>query len=158
MSVWKPNVTVAAIIRRDDRFLLVEEETSDGLRLNNPAGHLERGESIVEAVVREALEETAHDFVPTGWLGTYMSIGARGGEEVTWLRFAFVGTLGAFHADRQLDTGILRTVWLTLDEVRAAEAAGRLRSPLIVRCLEDSLSRAPLPLDALFTHDSVWQA
>ncbi|WP_034412766.1 NUDIX hydrolase [Derxia gummosa] len=158
MSVWKPNVTVAAVIRRDDRFLLVEEETSDGIRLNNPAGHLERGESLTEAVVREALEETAHDFVPTGLLGTYMSIGARGGEEVTWLRFAFTGELGAFHADRRLDDGILRTVWLTLDEVKAAEAEGRLRSPLIVRCLEDSLKRASLPLDAIYTHESVWRS
>jgi len=155
-AVWKPNVTVAAVIRRDDRFLLVEEETADGLRLNNPAGHLEQGESIIEAVVRETLEETAHDFAPTGWLGAYMSRGARGGEPVTWLRFAFVGTLGAFHADRKLDTGIVRTVWLTLDEVRAS--ADRHRSPLVVRTIEDSLARAPLPLDALYAHDSVWQS
>ena len=73
---WKPNVTVAAIIERDGRFLLVEEDTADGLRLNNPAGHLDPGESPIEACVREVLEETAHDFAPAALVGVYM-LGSR---------------------------------------------------------------------------------
>ena len=95
-SRWKPSVTVAAIIERDGRFLLVEEETSDGLKLNNPAGHLDPGESPAEGCAREALEETAHAFTPTGLLGIYLSRFRRPatGEDVTYVRFAFHGELG----------------------------------------------------------------
>ena len=96
---WKPNATVAAIIEQDGRFLLVEEETPDGLRLNNPAGHLDFGESPAVACVRETLEETAYDFTPTSLLGVYMSSPAarEHSEEgdITYMRFAFCGELGA---------------------------------------------------------------
>jgi 8-oxo-dGTP pyrophosphatase MutT (NUDIX family) len=152
-EIWKPSVTVAAIIERDGRFLLVEETTSDGVRLNQPAGHLEHNESLLTAVVRETLEETAHDFIPTALVGTYMSryVSQRLGEDVTYLRFAFCGDLGAAH-DQPLDDGILRTVWMTADEIRASSA--RHRSPLLLQCLEDYLAGQRASLDFVFTHPS----
>ncbi len=93
---WKPNVTAAAIIERDGRFLLVEEETRDGLKLNNPAGHLDPGESPAQACAREALEETAHPFQPTALVGIYLARAqpCGSGEDVTYLRFAFCGRIG----------------------------------------------------------------
>ena len=156
---WKPSVTVAAVIEQDGRFLLVEEHTPEGLRLNNPAGHLDPGESLVDACAREALEETAHAFHPTALVGVYMSrfqrpaIGEQEAEDITYLRFAFGGDLGAFHADRSLDTGIVHTLWLTPDEIRASSA--RHRSPLVVRCLEDYLAGRRYPLELVHTDASV---
>jgi ADP-ribose pyrophosphatase YjhB (NUDIX family) len=154
---WHPSVTVAAIIERDGKFLLVEELTPEGLRLNNPAGHLEQGESLVQACAREALEETAHPFTPTGLLGIYMSRFQRPatGEDITYLRFAFRGSLGAQVAGRQLDEGIVRAVWLTPQEIRASQ--DQHRSPLVVRCLEDWLSGRSLPLDAVSFDQSIWR-
>jgi len=144
---WKPSVTVAAIVERDGRYLLVEEQTADGLRLNNPAGHLEAGESLAQAVVREVLEETAHPFTPDALVGVYLA--RRGGaDDVTYLRFAFTGRVGDALAGRALDTGIERTLWLTPDEVRAS--AARHRSPLVLRCLEDHLAGRRWPLDLLW--------
>lgn len=155
---WKPSVTVAAIIERDGRFLLVEEETPEGLMLNNPAGHLDPGESPVEGCAREALEETTHRFTPTHVLGIYLSRlqRQRPGEEmedITYLRFAFAGTLGDVVPGAQLDTGIVRTVWLTPDEIRAS--AARHRSPLVQRCMEDHLRGQRYPLDLVYTDTSV---
>jgi 8-oxo-dGTP pyrophosphatase MutT (NUDIX family) len=148
---WKPSVTVAAIIERDGRFLLVEEETSDGLRLNNPAGHLDPGESLVEGCAREALEETAHTFTPQFLLGVYLARSPRpDGVVVTYLRFAFGGELGAHQAGRALDTGIVRTLWLTPQEIRAS--AARHRSPLLLRCMEDHLAGVRHPLSVLHTY------
>lgn len=151
---WKPSVTVAAVIEREGRYLLVEEETSEGLRLNNPAGHLDPGESLVEAVAREALEETAHAFVPQALVGVYLARVAREGDDFTYLRFAFAGTLGAFDPARPLDAGIVRTLWLTPDEVRAS--AERHRSPLVVQCMEDHLAGRRHPLALLHAHPSVY--
>ena len=96
-DIWKPSVTVAAIIERQGKFLLVEEETSDGVRFNQPAGHLDPGESLIAAASREALEETAHEFTPDALIGVYMSryISSRTNENVTYLRFAFSGQVGA---------------------------------------------------------------
>ncbi len=152
---WKPSVTVAAIIEREGRFLLVEEETADGLRLNNPAGHLDPGESLVQGCVREALEETTHRFTPTALVGVYLSRMVRPstGEDITFLRFAFSGELGAALADRTLDHGIVRTLWLTPDEMRASRE--RHRSPLVLRCMEDHLRGQRHPLDLLYTDASV---
>lgn len=147
---WKPNATVAAIIEQDGRFLLVEEETPDGLRLNNPAGHLDCGESLPAACVRETLEETAYDFTPTALLGVYMSRPAphshTEGGDITYMRFAFCGELGALHHERRLDDGIVRTLWMTADEIRASTA--RHRNPVVLQCVEDYLkgSRYPLSL------------
>ncbi|RZI41802.1 NUDIX hydrolase [Herbaspirillum sp. HC18] len=153
-DVWKPSVTVAAVIERDGRFLLVEEETSDGVRFNQPAGHLDPNESLIEAVVRETLEEAAHDFKPTALLGMYMSryVSSRTGLDVTYLRFAFTGELGQLH-DRPLDEGILRTVWMTREEMLACQK--KHRSPLVLRCIDDYLAGQRAPLSIIYTHPSV---
>lgn len=150
-DIWKPSVTVAAVIERDGRFLLVEEETSDGICFNQPAGHLDPNESLEQAVVRETLEESAHDFLPTALIGMYMSryLSSRTGLEVTYLRFAFAGELGAAH-DRPLDDGILRTVWMTYDELVACRS--KHRSPLVLQCVDDYLSGKRAPLSLLYTH------
>ncbi len=150
-DVWKPSVTVAAIIEREGRFLLVEEETSDGIRFNQPAGHLDPNESLPQAVTRETLEEAAYDFTPTALVGMYMSryLSSRTGKEVTYLRFAFCGELGAQH-DRPLDHGILRTVWMTREELLACQE--KHRSPLVLRCVDDYLAGMRAPLSLLYTH------
>ncbi len=133
---WKPNVTVAAVIERDGRFLLVEEETDDGLRFNQPAGHLEEGESLVEASVRETLEETAYRFEPEYLVGIYQWVRPQG--DITYLRFAFGGRVGELVAGRVLDQGIVRAVWMTPEEMRATR--DRHRSPLLLKCAEDWLA------------------
>ena len=153
-DLWKPSVTVAAIIERDGRFLLVEEETSDGIRFNQPAGHLDPAESLISAVSREALEETAHEFIPDALVGVYMSRyqSTRTGEDVTYLRFAFCGRVGNVH-DQPLDVGILRTVWMSYEEIIATQALHR--SPLVLQCIDDYLSGKRSPLSMLTTHPSV---
>ena len=143
--VWKPNVTVAAVVERDGKFLLVEEETESGLAFNQPAGHLEEGESLVDAVVREALEETAYHFKPTYLVGIYNW--KHPDKDITYLRFAFGGELRGWEAERQLDAGIVGARWLSLDEVRATQ--DRHRSPLILRCIEDLRAGKAYPLDLL---------
>lgn len=153
---WRPSVTVAAVVEQGGRFLLVEEDTPDGLRLNNPAGHLDPHESPEQAVVRETLEETAHRFTPTALVGVYLSRFERPalGLDVTYLRFAFAGTVGERIAGRALDAGIHRTLWLTADEMHAEHA--RMRSPLVLKCLDDFLAGRRHPLDLLRTDPSVY--
>jgi len=152
---WRPSVTVAAVIERGGRFLMIEEETSEGLKINNPAGHLDPGETPAEGCAREALEETAWRFRPTALLGVYISRFQRAttGEDVTYLRFAFTGELGEPVPGRALDHGIVRTLWMTADELRAT--ADRHRSPLVLRCLEDYLKGIRYPLDAIYCDPSV---
>ena len=154
---WKPNVTVAAVIERDGRFLLVEEETADGLMLNNPAGHLDPGESPEQGCAREVLEETAHAFRPTALVGIYMARVTREatGEDTTYLRMAFRGELGQHDPARKLDTGIVRTLWLTTEEVRASSA--RHRSPLLLQCVQDYLAGTAHPLSLIHTDASIWR-
>ncbi|MBO9515813.1 MAG: NUDIX hydrolase [Variovorax sp.] len=149
---WKPNVTVAAVIELEGRFLLVEEDTRDGLMLNTPAGHLDPGESPAEGCIRETLEETAHHFTPTALVGIYMAR-TRRPEDITYMRFAFAGTLGAFEPGRALDDGIVRTLWMTADEIRASRA--RHRSPLLLQCVEDYLAGQRHPLDLIHLDASV---
>ncbi|HVL75489.1 MAG TPA: NUDIX hydrolase [Noviherbaspirillum sp.] len=152
-EIWKPSVTVAAIVEDRGRFLLVEEETSDGIRFNQPAGHLDPNETLAEAAARETLEEAAYEFFPDSLVGIYMSryISSRTGLEVTYLRFAFAGALGRA-LDRPLDEGILRTVWMTREEMLAC--ADRHRSPLVLRCVDDYLAGQRMPLSMLYTHPS----
>ncbi len=154
---WKPNVTVAAIVEREGRFLFIEENTADGLRLNNPAGHLDPGESPIDACVREVLEETAYDFAPQALVGVYLNRfrRTRTGDDITYLRFVFTGQLGAHHPWRPLDDGIVRAVWLTPDELRSCSA--RHRSPLVLRSIEDYLAGRRAPLDLIHTDASVLQ-
>lgn len=152
---WKPSVTVAAIIERDGRYLLVEEQTRFGLQLNNPAGHLDLGESPVAGCRREALEETTHEFEPEYLVGVYLSrtVVPTDGHDVTYMRFAFAGRLGAPVAGLQLDQGIVQTVWMSPDEVYASR--DRHRSPLVWKCIEDHLRGQRYPLDLLYTDPSV---
>ena len=146
---WKPSVTVAAVIERDGRFLLVEEETVDGLRFNQPAGHLEAGESLLCAVAREALEETAHPFIPEYLVGVYLWPRPQG--DVTCLRFAFAGRVEEAEQARALDAGIVRTVWMTLEELRATRA--RHRSPLVLQCVKDWLAGRRYGLELLHHYE-----
>ncbi len=153
---WKPSVTVAAVIEEGGRFLLVEEQTPEGLQLNNPAGHLDPGESPLQAVVREALEETARPFEAEAMVGIYMARFVRPAsqEDVTYLRIAFCGRVGAEVPGLQLDHGILRTLWMTIDELRAS--VERHRSPLVLQCIEDYLAGKRLPLDAIVVDPSLY--
>jgi 8-oxo-dGTP pyrophosphatase MutT (NUDIX family) len=156
---WSPSVTVAAIVAQAVdgalRYLLVEEQTPEGLKLNNPAGHLDPAESPQQGVVREALEETARVFTPDGLVGVYLSRFQRpaSGEDVTYVRFAFGGTVGPADPARTLDQGIVRTLWLTLDEVRASRA--RHRSALVLKCIEDHAAGVRHPLGLITTDPSV---
>ena len=145
--IWKPNVTVAAVIEKDGKFLLVEEDTAQGLRYNQPAGHLEADESLLTAVTRETLEESAYHFVPQQLLGIYRWHAAE--SHTTYLRFAFTGKITGHEAERRLDTGIIQAVWLTAEQIRASRA--QHRSPLVLQCVEDYLAEKRYPL-ALLTH------
>jgi len=156
---WKPSVTVAAVIERQGRYLLIEEHTPEGLRLNNPAGHLDPGESLVQGCEREALEETAHRFHAEALVGVYLSRfqrparGEHAAEDITYLRFAFCGRLGEAIAGRSLDTGIVRTLWMSPEEVQASVA--QHRSPLVLRCVLDHQAGVRWPLSALHTDATV---
>lgn len=147
--IWKPNVTVAAVIEREGKFLLVEEETAQGLKFNQPAGHWEPDETLVQATAREALEETAWHFTPRHLLGIYRW--HSNNANVTYLRFAFCGELGAHEPERTLDEGIVRAVWMTPEEIRATQ--DRHRSPLILRCVEDYLAGKRYPLEIITHYD-----
>ena len=132
-TVMAPELTVAAVIERKGLFMLVEERIGGRLVLNQPAGHVEAGETLVAAVVREALEETASDFVPEATLGAYLWAPRRG--QAAYLRVAFSGRCGAPGAQRALDDGIERVLWLSRSELVARST--RLRSPLVLRAVED---------------------
>ena len=150
MRIWKPNVTVAAVVERDGRFLVVEEETDDGLRFNQPAGHLDEGESLVQAAAREALEETAYQFRPEFLVGIYQW--PRPAGDITYLRFAFGGAITGLDPDRPLDNEIVQAVWMSLDELRATRE--RHRSPLILQCCEDYMAGRRFPLDLIRHYDA----
>lgn len=146
-DLWKPEITTAAVIEKDGLFLLVEEKTNEGIRINQPVGHLEPGESLEEGVIRETLEETAYEFSPTALIGVYMLRFEQsdGSPMGTYLRFAFTGQLGR-KLEQPLGPDILRTVWMTRDEIAACPE--RHRSPLLLQCIDDYLQgqRAPLSL------------
>jgi 8-oxo-dGTP pyrophosphatase MutT (NUDIX family) len=145
--VWKPDVTVAAIAERDGRFLVVEERASGRVVINQPAGHLEDGETFLEAVVRETLEETGWDFAPLAVVGVYVWRPAHVNR--TFLRVTFSGELAGHDEARPLDHGIIRTRWLSRAEL--AEPRARLRSPLVLQCVDDYLAGARYPL-SLISH------
>jgi len=158
---WKPSVTVAAVVERAGRYLLVEEHTPEGLKLNQPAGHLDPGETPLQAVVRECLEETACTLLPQALLGVYLARferpaqGGQAAEDITYLRFAYCGTVGEPEPGRALDQPIVRTLWLTPDELRAQ--AQRLRSPLVLRCIDDHQAGIRHALDAVQADPSLQQ-
>ena len=150
-------MTVAAVIERDGRFLLVEEHTPEGLRLNNPAGHLDPAESPEQGVVREVMEETACVFTPQSLVGVYLGRFQRPArdEDVTYLRLAYAGTVGEPLPDRRLDDGIVRTLWMSLAELRACPE--RHRSSMVLQCIEDHAAGRRHPLELIDTHHSVYQ-
>ena len=152
---WKPSVTVAAVIEKDGRYLMIEEMTRDGLRINNPAGGLEPGESPLDGARREALEETACRFTPEALLGVYVARNpdTERGPGTTYLRFAFCGTASDPLPGRTLDSPVVRTLWMTFDEIVAA--SDRLRGPLVLQCIVDHRGGRRLPLEAIYTHPSV---
>ena len=154
MRIWKPNVTVAAVVEQDGRFLFVEEETDVGLRFNQPAGHLDEGESLLAACVREALEETAYKITPTELVGIYQWPRPKKENEgdITYLRFAFAGKVDAHETGRQLDEGIVRAVWMPPDELAACQE--RHRSPLVMQCVQDYLAGRRFPLDLIRHYDT----
>ncbi|HEX5092055.1 MAG TPA: NUDIX hydrolase [Burkholderiales bacterium] len=145
MSRWRPSVTVAAVIELDGRFLFVEEIANDRRVINQPAGHLDPGESLLQAVAREVLEETAHRFAPTGLVGIYRW--RYDPEDVTFLRFAFRGRVEGVEPGRALDKEILAAVWLTPAELAARRAEHR--SPLVQQCVDDYLAGRSFPLEVL---------
>lgn len=150
--IWKPNVTVAAIIEQDGKYLLVEEEpeAGSGLFLNQPAGHLDPGESIMQGAIRETLEETAYTFVPEYVLGIYQWHSQR--VDTTYLRFAFGGRVTSHDPERVLDHGILRATWFGLDEIH--HMIGRHRSPLVMQCIQDHIAGKRYPLELLAYYES----
>ncbi len=147
--VWKPNVTVAAIAEHDGKFLMVEERTDEGVKLNQPAGHLEPDESLIAGSIRETLEETAYVFVPEYLVGVYRWHKPAG--NITYLRFAFAGRVGERHAQLRLDKEIIRTLWLKPEEIVSSQA--RHRSPLVLRCVEDYLRGSRHSLGLLVDYD-----
>ena len=142
MIVWKPSVTVAAVIERDGRFLFVQERSEGRLVLNQPAGHLDPGESLLEACRREVLEETAHRFDPAGLVGVYRWHYAP--KDVTFLRFCFHGTVGQ-KEDSALDKEIVALHWLSVDELQRRKAEHR--SPLVQKCVDDFVAGNSFPLE-----------
>ena len=143
-EIWRPSVTVAAVIERGGRFLLVEERIDGRIVLNQPAGHLDRGESLLAACTREVLEETAHRFEPTGLVGIYRWHYAA--RDVTFLRFCFSGEIKGLE-DRALDREIVALHWLTEAEVKGRQ--DEHRSPLVQKCVQDFLAGRRFPLDVL---------
>lgn len=144
MSAWKPSVTVAAVIERDGRFLLVQEKSQGRLVLNQPAGHLDPGESLAQACRREVMEETAHEFEPTALVGIYRWHFAP--KDVTFLRFCFSGKVGRA-VERPLDKEIVAAQWLSAKEIEERKAEHR--SPLVQKCVDDFLAGRSYPLEVL---------
>ena len=143
--IWKPNTTVAAVIERDNKFLLVEEITERGNRFNQPAGHLEDGETLLQAVIRETMEEAAYEFMPEFLLGVYQWKHTL--NDTTYLRFAFIGKAGVHYPMQELDEGIVQAVWMDIDEIR--DKANLMRSPQILSCIEDYLVGKRYPLEVI---------
>jgi len=143
--VWKPHVTVAAIVEREGRFLMVEEDTGEGIRINQPAGHLENGESLVNAVVRETQEETAWLFRPRGLVGVYRWPHPQ--KDATYIRFAFVGDVSHHDPLQTLDSGIRRALWMNYDDL--VECRQQHRSPQVLACVDDNLKGNIVSLDFL---------
>lgn len=145
MAIWTPHVTVAAVIERAGQFLLVEEDAGEGIQLNQPAGHWEQGETLLQAVCRETLEESAWHFEPTHLVGIYTWHHLL--LKRTYLRFAFCGELLSHEPQRVLDEGILGVRWLSPSAI--ADSTARHRSPLVWECVRDYLAGQRYPLSVL---------
>jgi 8-oxo-dGTP pyrophosphatase MutT (NUDIX family) len=145
ITIWKPSVTVAAVIERHGKFLLVQEKIDGEIVLNQPAGHLDPGESLVAACRREVMEETAHRFEPSGLVGIYRWRHAA--KDVTFLRFCFHGRVGEADRGRKLDKEIVALQWLSAEELKRRRSEHR--SPLVQQCVEDFLAGRRFPLEVL---------
>ena len=143
--IWKPHATVAAIIERDNRFLMVEERVDNEYVFNQPAGHLDPDESLTDAVIREVDEETAWCFSPRHITGIYLWKHPQ--NEQSYLRVAFCGSCDQHKPDQPLDDGIIAAVWKTREQLIADN--GRLRSPMVMQCIDDYLAGKRYPLDML---------
>ncbi|MBL4674434.1 MAG: NUDIX hydrolase [Arenicella sp.] len=143
--MWTPDITVAAVCQKNGRFLLVEERSKSTQQIvfNQPAGHLEPGETILEGVIRETLEETCCHFTPEALVGLYR-LAANNGK--TYIRYTFCGSIGDVDSNYDLDPDIIRTHWLTLETIRANAS---LRSPIVLNCIDDFLSGVRYPLEIL---------
>jgi 8-oxo-dGTP pyrophosphatase MutT (NUDIX family) len=144
--VWKPHATVAAIVEKQGQFLVVEEKSDGKIVYNQPAGHLDPDESLVDAVIRETNEETAWQFEPEYVTGIYQWKHPQN-EDQTFLRIAFYGECHNHYAEQQLDEGIIRATWMTREEL--VEKETQLRSPMVLRCIDDYLAGHQYPLDIL---------
>lgn len=140
---FRPELTVAAVAERHDRLLMIEELVQGRAVLNQPAGHVEPGETLTQAVARESLEEAGWVFVPKFITGIYLWTDADAGR--SFLRVVFTGQLASHLPDRKLDAGILRTLWLSRDDVAAHPE--RLRNPMVLRSIDDYLQGHRLPVD-----------
>jgi 8-oxo-dGTP pyrophosphatase MutT (NUDIX family) len=147
ISRQRPAVSVATIVERDGRFLLVEERTRGGLRLNQPAGHLEAGETLEAGAMRETLEESAWRVEVTGLVGIYLW--QPPDSRRAYLRFSFAAAARVQEPARALDDGIVRALWMTAAEMRACLA--RHRTPLVMRCVDDYIAGRRMPLDCIAT-------
>lgn len=146
---WEPHVTVAVVVERDGRFLLVEEVSDrSAVVLNQPAGHVEQGETLEQAAVREALEETGWEVTLTAFLGLYVYTPPHK-PDLTYYRACFLADAARHHPQRALDDGILRAVWMSLDELASSD---RLRSPLVLKCVQDAVAGQRFPLGLVHEH------
>jgi 8-oxo-dGTP pyrophosphatase MutT (NUDIX family) len=141
----RPDLTVAAIVERNGEFLLVEERVGNRMVINQPAGHVERGEQLLAAIIRETLEETAWTFVPHALVGVYLWDHLD--RQRSYLRFAFTGELTSHDPLRPLDRPIERTLWMSQEQLRAH--ASQLRSPMVMSCIDDYLAGQRYPLDVV---------
>ena len=143
--IWKPHTTVAAIIERDNKFLMVEEAINGEHVFNQPAGHLDPDESLIDAVIRETQEESAWQFIPQAITGIYLWKHPDNGK--SFLRVAFCGTCQNHDPEQRLDDGILHAVWKSRDELILQQ--DKLRSPMVINCIDDYLAGKRYPLDML---------
>lgn len=146
---WEPHVTVAVVVEREGRFLLVEEINDRDMPVfNQPAGHVEQGETLEQAAVREAREETGWHVALTAFLGLYVYTPPHK-PDLTYYRACFLADAITHFPEQALDTGILQAVWLTLDELADT---GRLRSPLVLKCVQDAVAGQRFPLALVHEH------
>jgi 8-oxo-dGTP pyrophosphatase MutT (NUDIX family) len=143
--IWKPHATVAAIIERENKFLMVEELIRGERLYNQPAGHLDPDESLIDAVIRETQEESAWQFIPQAVTGIYLWKHPINGE--TFLRVAVCGSCINHDEQQQLDDGILKAVWKSREEL--VQDPHKLRSPMVINCIDDYLAGKRYPLDML---------
>lgn len=144
---WTPHSTVATIVEQDGKFLMIEEISSGQQVVNQPAGHIEQGESVIEAACRETLEESRWSVTPTALVGLYVYTSPTNG--VTYHRYCFAADANNYHPDSPLDAGIIGPRWMTIEELRDCP---NLRSPMVLSCVEDYLSGRRYPLTVITEH------